>query len=68
MFLHDLENRLEYTNLRKFGWEVSENSAIPPIFTDEYILQEAERIFEVKITEPLIIIVDVLLPRPQKTI
>ena len=54
--------------MKNWGWEISENSAIPPIFTDEYMLQETERIFEVTIIEPLIISVDVELPRAEKTI
>ena len=54
--------------MKNWGWKVSENSAIPPIFTDEYMLQETERIFGVTIIEPLIISVDVELPRAEKTI
>ena len=54
--------------MKNWGWKVSENSAFPPIFTDEYMLQETERIFEVTIIEPLIISVDVELPRAEKTI
>ena len=58
-----------HTKIWKIGdKKVSENSAIPPIFTDEYMLQETERIFGVTIIEPLIISVDVELPRAEKTI
>ncbi|MBD3588789.1 hypothetical protein [Bacteroides sp. GM023] len=64
----DLQNRLTYKNLQNYGWEVSENSAIPPIFADVYLVSETERIFEVTIKEPLIIKVDVELPRAGKTI
>ena len=68
ILLRDLQNRLTYKNMKNWGWKVSENSAFPPIFTDEYMLQETERIFEVTIIEPLIISVDVELPRAEKTI
>ena len=68
ILLRDLQNRLAYQNMKNWGWEISENSAIPPIFTDEYMLQETKRIFEVTIIEPLIISVDVELPRAEKTI
>lgn len=49
-----------------YGWEVSANSAKPPIFADEYLVSETERIFEVTIKEPIIITVDVELPRAEK--
>lgn len=64
----DLQNRLAYRNMKNWGWQVSENSAIPPIFADEYLVTETERIFEVTIKEPIIINVDVELPRAEKTI
>lgn len=66
--IRDLQNRLAYKNMKIWGWEVSENSAKPPIFTDEYIVHRAEQIFEVTIKEPIIINVDVELPRAKKTI
>ena len=66
--LYFLRCRVSCNNLTRWGWKVSENSAIPPIFTDEYMLQETERIFGVTIIEPLIISVDVELPRAEKTI
>ena len=54
--------------MKNYGWEVSANSAKPPIFADEYLVSETERIFEVTIKEPIIITVDVELPRAEKTI
>lgn len=66
--IRDLQNRIAFKNLKLYGWKVSENSAIPPIFADEYIVHRAEQIFEVTIKEPLIINVDVELPRAEKTI
>lgn len=68
MLLKDLENRVAYKNMKILGWEISENSAKPPIFTDEYIVHRAEQIFEVTIKEPIIITVDVELPKSEKTI
>ena len=50
-WIRDLQNRLAYVNMKNYGWEVSENSAKPPIFTDEYLVSETERIFEVTIKE-----------------
>jgi len=68
ILFRDLQNRLAYENMKIWGWNVSKNSAKPPIFADEYALQETERIFEVTIKEPIIIKVDVELPRAEKTI
>ena len=68
MLIVELKNRLAYVNMKNYGWEVSEKSAKPPIFADEYIVSETERIFEVSIKEPIIITVDVELPRAEKTI
>ncbi len=68
MLIRDLKNRLAYVNMKNWGWEVSENSAKPPIFADEYLVSETERMFEVTIKEPIIITVDVELPRTDKTI
>ena len=62
LLLDELKGRLKYNSLKKCGWEVSENSAIPPIFVNEYAIQETERIFEMSIKEPIIIKVDVELP------
>lgn len=64
----DLQNRIAYKNMKNWGWEVSENSAKPPIFADEYLVSETERMFEVTIKEPIIITIDVELPRAEKTI
>ena len=63
----DLQNRLAYENMKIWGWKGSENSAIPPVFANEYAIQETERVFEVTIKEPIIIKVDVELPRAEKT-
>lgn len=68
MLIRHLENRMFFDNLTDFGWDVSENSAKPPIFADEYLISETERMFELKIKDPLIITVDVELPKSRKTI
>lgn len=40
----DLEGRIHYKHLKLRGWEVSENSAKPPIFADEELIQRTENI------------------------
>jgi hypothetical protein len=61
----ELCHRIRYKNLQIRGWEVSENSAIPPIFTDEEVVHLAEQLYEVKIVEPQIIELNVRLPNAQ---
>lgn len=68
MLIIELQNRLSYKNYRDYGWKVSENSAKPPTFADEYLVSETERMFDVTIKEPIIITVDVELPKAEKTI
>lgn len=51
LYLHYLKERLRYNSLLKYGWEVSENSAIPPIFTDEEGVKQTEYVFDCKIVE-----------------
>lgn len=68
MLIRELENRMFFENFKNWGWEVSENSAKPPIFADEYLISETERMFEIKIKDPLIVTVDVELPKSRKTI
>ncbi len=62
ILVDDLKGRLKYNSLKKCGWEISENSAIPPIFTDEEAVKLTEEIFECKIEEPIIIELNVELP------
>ena len=50
----DLAGRIHYRNLKNRGWEVSENSA-KPIFADEELVKRTEKIFAVKIKEPIIV-------------
>jgi len=64
--IRELEHRIHYKNLKILGWEVSENSAKPPIFADEDAVLLTERSYEVKIKEPIIIKVDVELPKSRK--
>lgn len=51
----DLEGRIHYKHLKLRGWEVSENSAKPPIFADEELIQRTEELFELKIKEPIFV-------------
>lgn len=60
----ELCHRLRFSILKKLGWKVSENSAIPPIFADEEALIRAKRVYK-DITEPKIIEVNVELPEPK---
>lgn len=68
MLIRELENRMFFVNCKNWGWEVSENSAKPPIFADECLISETERMFEVTIKDPLIITINVKLPKSRKTI
>lgn len=54
-FERDLEERIHYKHLKLRGWEVSENSAKPPIFANEELVKRTEKIFAVKIKEPIIV-------------
>lgn len=51
----DLEGRIHYKHLKLRGWEVTENSAKPPIFADDELIRLTEKIFAVKIKEPIIV-------------
>lgn len=68
MLYRELQNRMYFDNLKNYGWEVSENSAKPPTFADEYLVSETERMFEVTIKDPIIITINVELPKSEKTI
>lgn len=61
----DLAGRLHYKNLKLRGWEVSENSAKPPIFADSDLIEITERNFEVKIKDPIIVELHAELPPPR---
>lgn len=59
---NELCHRVRYDNLKLYGWEVSENSAKPPIFADEEAVSLTEQLYEAKIVEPKIIVLNVGLP------
>lgn len=61
-FEEELEGRLHYNTLRIIGWQVSENSAKPPIFADKEIVKLTEELFEVKIQKPIIVEIYAELP------
>lgn len=63
-----LENRLAYKNLQSYGWQVSENSAKPPIFANEELVHLTEKIHSAKIRNPIIVTIDVELPKAKKTL
>ena len=63
-----LENRLAYKNLQSYGWKISENSAKPPIFADEELVRLTEKIHSAKIENPILITIDVELPKATKTL
>ena len=58
-------HRIRYDNLKNRGWKITKNSAIPPIFADEEAISLTEKLYEAKIVEPKIIVVDVELPDAQ---
>jgi len=51
----DLAGRIYYKHLKFRGWEVSENSAKSPNFADEELIQRTEKIFAIKIKDPIIV-------------
>lgn len=62
----ELQDRVSYNTLEKCGWKVSENSAIPPIFADEELVLQTEYCFGIKISNPIIIELDVEQPQIRK--
>lgn len=60
--LVELSHRLRYVNLKNCGWEVSENSAKPPIFADDEAIRLTEKSYGIKISNYQIIKIDVELP------
>ena len=63
-----LENRLAYKDLQNYGWAVTENSAKLPIFVDKKLVRLTEKIHSVKISNPIIVTIDVELPKAQKSL
>lgn len=63
ILFRDLQNRLAYQNMENWGWKVSENSAIPPTFTDEEVITKVEALRRDKLVEPKIVEIDVELPK-----
>lgn len=53
--VRNLEGRIHYRNLKIRGWEITENSAKPPIFANEELVKRTEELFEIKIEEPIIV-------------
>ena len=61
--LYFLRCRVSCNNLTRWGWKVSENSAIPPTFTDEEVITKVEALRRDKLVEPKIVEIDVELPK-----
>jgi len=64
--IEELKNRNAYRNLKIMNWEISENSIIPPKFTDEEAINLAEESYELHIEHPQIIEINVEVPPAQK--
>lgn len=64
----ELQQRKSFPNhLLKFGWQVSENLIIPPIFANEELVHLAESSYSLKISNPIIVELNVKVPPAQKT-
>ena len=62
----ELQDRFFYNTLKRCGWEVSENSAKPPIFAKQELVSQTEYCYGIKISNPIIIEIDVELPKAEK--
>jgi hypothetical protein len=58
-----LKTRKKYTNLQHYGWQVTDNEVIPPIFSNEECVQLTEHSYEMKIEQYQIIEIHVELPK-----
>ena len=62
----ELQQRKKFPgHLQKRGWKICGNSMIPPNFADEELIRHAEESYVLKIKEPLIIELNVKIPRPK---
>ena len=64
--LWELKERFWQINLWKRGWKITENSVIPPIFTDEDALNRAKEIYGAKIVDYQIVAIHVEVPPPAR--
>ena len=62
--LWELRGRLKYRNLKIRNWQVSENSIIPPTFTNEQAVKRTEQSYEMTITDYQIVEITVDAPKP----
>lgn len=46
ILIRELKNRFKYRNLKIRNWEISENSIIPPKFTDEEAVELTKDLYE----------------------
>jgi hypothetical protein len=59
----ELKGRLHYRNLKIRDWQITENSVIPPTFTDEEAVALTEKSYEMNITDYQIIVINVEVPQ-----
>lgn len=63
----ELQGRFLYNTLKRCGWKIFENSVIPPIFAEQELVSQTEYCYGIKISNPIIIELDVELPQIRKT-
>ena len=59
-------HRFIWGNLVHAGWVITDTSVVPPVFTDEEVINLAEKSYEMTISEPLIVELDVEVPNVLK--
>ena len=64
--LWELRERFWQVSLWKRGWKITENSVVPPIFTDEEALSRARAIHGDKIVDHQIVVINVEVPKAEK--
>lgn len=62
----ELQNRNAYKNLQNLGWEITDTSIKVPIFTNEEAVSLTEQSYGIKISNPIIIEIDVKIPPARK--
>jgi hypothetical protein len=64
--LWELRNRFWQINLWRRGWKITENSVIPPIFTDEEAVKRAKEVYGPLIVDHQIVVIHVEVPKAEK--
>lgn len=60
--LWELRNRNICSNLKKYGWQITNDAVIPPTFTDEEAVAYTERMYELQIPEHQIVVIQTVVP------